>query len=271
MGDGGGASSAFLPVSCPSDGEGGAAARGVSLAGVRRPGSRARSEVGLGTRPPWRHAATPARVKRVGRGRPPSRPAAVRPVGPRASSSRGWAERPGVCSGPSEDAGWWRLDVSLDWPDRLPTDFPGYLAVQDGVNDADVHEALGWALEEWGCIGGLFVGGSVEWTTLSAPTRVRLAHGRGMRCHVGRVGSLRRPVWADLIGADPAGSTSICRNNRHGLVEKAPGEAERVREEGGEDAWRHIRSGPERASPMRRRFACGPTGRSSPLQLRSRP
>jgi len=87
------------------------------------------------------------------------------------------------------------LAFSLTWRPHLATIAPLYLAVQDGMVDADVVPHLeGFA--------GLFVGGTLPWKLRSAREWVRLAHRHGIKAHVGRVGTERRVAWARRIGAD---------------------------------------------------------------------
>jgi hypothetical protein len=87
------------------------------------------------------------------------------------------------------------LRFSLEWAPRLSPRWPLYLAVQDGMSEADVAPHVGG-------FAGLFVGGSIPWKVRTGAAWVRLAHSLGKRCHVGRVGTEDRVVWAREIGAD---------------------------------------------------------------------
>lgn len=85
-----------------------------------------------------------------------------------------------------------------------------YVAVQDGMTEAEV---AAW-IDEWDArddadaegeglpIAGIFVGGTLEWKLATGATWVAFAHARGLRCHIGRVGTPDRVRWARSIGAD---------------------------------------------------------------------
>ena len=53
----------------------------------------------------------------------------------------------------------------------------------------------------------LFVGGTIEWKLRTGHKWVELAHEQGIRCHIGRVGSMKRVIWARKIGADSIDSS----------------------------------------------------------------
>lgn len=57
-------------------------------------------------------------------------------------------------------------------------------------------------------VAGLFVGGTLAWKMATGGAWVDEAHGRGLRCHVGRVGIPRRVRWARAIGADSIDSSA---------------------------------------------------------------
>lgn len=76
----------------------------------------------------------------------------------------------------------------LDWNEVA-------LAVQDGMTEQDVRPVVG-------LFSVIFVGGSSEWKARHAHRWVDFAHAHGMRCHVGRVGTVRKVAWAKRIGAD---------------------------------------------------------------------
>lgn len=86
------------------------------------------------------------------------------------------------------------LDFSLSWVARLRHLAPAYLAVQDGMTEAEVAPVLAE-------FGGLFVGGTSEWKFGTGGQWAQLARDRGLPLHVGRVSSLRRIRWAYRIGA----------------------------------------------------------------------
>jgi hypothetical protein len=71
-----------------------------------------------------------------------------------------------------------------------------YLVVQEGMSE----DAVAAALPQFE---GIFVGGAeMSWKLSTAPGWVRLAHGAGKPCHIGRIGTPDRLRWAADIGAD---------------------------------------------------------------------
>ena len=100
---------------------------------------------------------------------------------------------------------------SLRW---LPHGWPWYLAVQDGMEPRDV-------LPHVNEIGGLFVGGTMEWKLRTGETWVTFGHAHDLPVHIGRCGTVARLVWARRIGADSADSMSWARNASYGLVDDA--------------------------------------------------
>jgi hypothetical protein len=97
------------------------------------------------------------------------------------------------------------LAFSEFWRDVVPERFPAYLAVQDGMTAADVEPHLAR-------YDGIFVGGSLGWKLATSAEWVRLAHARGLRCHVGRVGVPARVRWARALGVDSIDSSYPLRN-----------------------------------------------------------
>lgn len=83
----------------------------------------------------------------------------------------------------------------------VPAELPvRYLVVQEGMSLADVAAVL----PEFG---GLFVGGaSMEWKLGTAPDWIALAHAHGLKCHIGRIGTLARLELARRLGADSVDS-----------------------------------------------------------------
>lgn len=86
------------------------------------------------------------------------------------------------------------LDFSMGWMPRLPGDWPWYLAVQDGMTEADVLPLLGR-------FAGLFLGGSTAFKR-SAGAWCALAHRYGRRFHYARAGTLAKLEHAREIKAD---------------------------------------------------------------------
>ena len=90
------------------------------------------------------------------------------------------------------------LAFSRHWLAHCVSARPGlryFLAVQDGMTEADVYPALaGFA--------GVFVGGTLDWKLSTGAAWVRFAHRFGLPCHIGRVGTAKRVRWAIEVGAD---------------------------------------------------------------------
>jgi len=105
------------------------------------------------------------------------------------------------------------FDFSMSWVDRLR---PAHLAlaVQDGMGmsifDHNIHKKFTH----------IFVGGTTEWKWARAKEWVVFAHGHGMKCHIGRCGTLDNLRYADRIGADSVDSTSWARNQSWHIVEE---------------------------------------------------
>jgi hypothetical protein len=91
-----------------------------------------------------------------------------------------------------------RSVAELEWvPPELPV---RYLVVQEGMSLADVAAVLTR-------FGGLFIGGaSMEWKLGTAPGWIALAHDHGLKCHIGRIGTLARLELARRLGADSVDS-----------------------------------------------------------------
>ena len=107
------------------------------------------------------------------------------------------------------------LDFSLNWIKQLPeigTRY--YLAVQDGMEISDIIPVIE-------LFGGLFVGGTLEWKYETAPDWVELAHDHRKPCHIGRIGTWDRIVWASRIGADSIDSSSWAQNKSYHHLKNA--------------------------------------------------
>lgn len=90
------------------------------------------------------------------------------------------------------------LAFSMEWLGKLPPEWPWFLAVQDGMSEADVLPVLGR-------FAGLFLGGTdaFKWT---APAWCKLAHNHGRRFHFARCGTMLKLQIARRIGADSCDS-----------------------------------------------------------------
>ena len=79
----------------------------------------------------------------------------------------------------------------MSWLDRVPA-FPWHLAVQDGMEPADVDPSL---------FSGLFLGGTNAYKATAAMW-CDFAHASGLRFHYGRCGTQAKIAHAIDIGAD---------------------------------------------------------------------
>jgi hypothetical protein len=100
------------------------------------------------------------------------------------------------------------LAWSAAWRDVVPAEFPAYLAVQDGMTARDVIPHLAR-------YAGIFVGGSLPWKLATGAAWVQLARERGLRCHIGRVGTAARVRWARAAGATSIDSCLPLRAEEH--------------------------------------------------------
>lgn len=82
-------------------------------------------------------------------------------------------------------------ELSMSWLDRVPA-FPWHLAVQDGMEPADVDPSL---------FSGLFLGGTNAYKATAAMW-CDFAHASGLRFHYGRCGTQAKIAHAIDIGAD---------------------------------------------------------------------
>ena len=91
------------------------------------------------------------------------------------------------------------LEFSLGWIERLPTDWPWYLAVQDGMEPHDVEPALA-------NFRGIFLGGTTRFKSSAVAWR-RLAHSHGLKFHYARAGVPTRIEHAAIVEADSLDSS----------------------------------------------------------------
>ena len=107
------------------------------------------------------------------------------------------------------------LDLSLKWAKGELLGTPNLaLVVQDGMKLKDVSHINPTTYFSY-----IFIGGSVNWKWETAEQWVEFAHSKGMKCHIGQVGTLERLKRAYEIGADSVDSTSFVRNNSFHIVE----------------------------------------------------
>lgn len=90
------------------------------------------------------------------------------------------------------------LEFSLEWLPRLPSDWPWYLAVQDGMSLRDVEAVVA-------PFAGIFLGGTDRFK-VTAPHWAALARRCGKRFHYARAGTLRKLMHARACGADSVDS-----------------------------------------------------------------
>jgi hypothetical protein len=101
--------------------------------------------------------------------------------------------------------GYESLNFSLKWLNRIPAAYDCYLAVQDGMLPLVIEDHLN-------LFDGVFVGGSLDWKLKTTPAWVKMAHRHGKPCHVGRIGTFRRLVWAKNLGVDSVDSSTFAQN-----------------------------------------------------------
>lgn len=98
------------------------------------------------------------------------------------------------------------LELSLSWLPRLPS-MPWYLAVQDGMTEAQVEPCLGQ-------VAGLFLGGTTAFKATAAVWS-RLAHAHGKRFHYARVSTKQHVRRAVECGADSIDSSQPLWSAKH--------------------------------------------------------
>lgn len=109
------------------------------------------------------------------------------------------------------------LRFSVAWAKWIRKKHPEvrqYLAVQDGMEPEDLLPYL-WMFD------GIFVGGSLDWKYQTAQMWVNFAHYHGKPCHIGRIGTWDKIVWAMRIGADSIDSSSWAQNGSWHHIEYA--------------------------------------------------
>lgn len=86
------------------------------------------------------------------------------------------------------------LEFSLGWLERVPSAWPWYLAVQDGMMPADLDGMLD-------TVAGIFLGGTTRFKSQAAIWS-DLAHAAGKKFHYARAGTPTRVEHAYLVRAD---------------------------------------------------------------------
>ena len=107
------------------------------------------------------------------------------------------------------------LSFSVLWRKRLPNDYNYYLSVQDGMEKGDV-------LPHITEFDGIFVGGTMKWKLRTAAKWCFLAHENGLPCHIARIGTFKRLVFARSVSADSIDSSTFVQGrNRFGRIERS--------------------------------------------------
>lgn len=108
------------------------------------------------------------------------------------------------------------LDFSISWAKGELLGTPQLaLVVQDGMTEKDIFH-----ITPTNHFSHIFIGGTPDWKWKTAESWVKLAHGLGMKCHIGQCGTLERLKYAEKIGADSVDSTNFTRNNAFHIVEE---------------------------------------------------
>lgn len=96
------------------------------------------------------------------------------------------------------------LEFSASYAEKLKgIEIPFALALQDGMEEGEVRDFVSCY-----CVEVLFVGGTTRWKWETAPKWVRLAEELGIKCHIGRVPSVKRIYQARKLGAHSIDSTA---------------------------------------------------------------
>jgi hypothetical protein len=90
------------------------------------------------------------------------------------------------------------LEYSMNWVDKMPYDWQLYLAVQDGMTEADIEPVL-YKFD------GIFLGGSSKFKA-TGPYWCELAHNSNKKFHYGRAGTLRKLKHAKDCNSDSCDS-----------------------------------------------------------------
>jgi hypothetical protein len=101
------------------------------------------------------------------------------------------------------------LKYSMIWREFLPNNINWYLAVQDGMLPEHIP------IEFLKKIKGIFIGGTRNWKFKTGKQWVNYAHSNNLKCHIGRIGTLRLLIWAESINADSVDSSNFAQNKCH--------------------------------------------------------
>jgi hypothetical protein len=100
------------------------------------------------------------------------------------------------------------LEYSITWLRRLPSDYPWFLAVQDGQMPDDVEPVINK-------FSGIFLGGTNRYKT-TAPVWASFAHAHGVPFHFGRAGTPQKLATAQECADSCDSSFPLWTNERFG-------------------------------------------------------
>lgn len=110
------------------------------------------------------------------------------------------------------------LSFSLSWIKRLPNDYEYYLSVQDGMEEKDVLSIIK-------DFDGVFVGGTMSWKLRTGKGWCQFAHKNSIPCHIARIGTFKRLLFAKNMGADSIDSSTFVQGpNRLKRIENIIGQ-----------------------------------------------
>ena len=108
------------------------------------------------------------------------------------------------------------LDFSMEWARGELRSAPRLaLAVQDGMQPQDLADRNAHRH-----FSHIFVGGTVDWKWQTAQTWIDWAHNHGMKCHIGRCGTVDKLKAAERMGADSVDCTTIARHEYWDRIEQ---------------------------------------------------
>ncbi len=88
-----------------------------------------------------------------------------------------------------------------------------YLVVQDGMDTEMIRPHVKR-------FDGIFVGGSVIWKYKTAKKWCVFAHKNNIKCHIGKIGTLKGYIFAHSCGVDSVDGSNPTRNNRMYIIQQ---------------------------------------------------
>lgn len=101
------------------------------------------------------------------------------------------------------------FELSARWHPLIPSEWPKYLALQDGMEPWQVAQFMAGHPCQ-----GVFIGGTAWFKNEKAAGWTRWAHDRGIRSHYARAGTERKFEHAMVIEADSLDSSRLSRDGR---------------------------------------------------------